>query len=86
MFAVPQPVKSVSHPLIKGMYLKKDFHRPLRNQDVLVIETINLSQNNYENASSFDSALSGLLMDLEMLKKDVEREVGPFDRVDIRTH
>ncbi len=85
MFAVPQPVRTVSHPLIKGMYMKKDFYRRSRDEDVLVIETIDIPGND-DKEPSFDYVLSGLLMDLEDLKKDIEREVGPFDRIDIRTH
>lgn len=85
MFAVPQPVKSVSHPLIKGMYMKKDFRRRSRDEDVLVIETIDIPSND-DKEPTFDYILSGLLMDLEDLKRDIEREVGPFDRVDIRAH
>jgi hypothetical protein len=76
MLAVPEQLKSVTHPLISSMYLKKDYGAIRDGEDVLVIET------NFDG--SHDSSLMELLGDLPTLQLLAEQKVGAFDRVDIR--
>ncbi len=78
MFAMPQEINAVAHPLVRSMYLKHG-----TGGDVLVIET-NFSQdkNDYE---LYDSYMTELLFDLENITTIAEQRVGHIDRVDIRT-
>lgn len=87
---VPEYVTGITHPLISGVYHKKEYtggNHP-RQQDVLIIET--LSQNSFgadhDAYDSFDSYLLDLLLDLDSLKKQAESKIGAIDRIDIRTH
>lgn len=78
MLSVSERLRSITHPLIASMYMKKDFSD---QKNVLVIETA-FSINDKEE--TFDSYLIDLLMDLEDLKNKAENCVGTFDRIDIR--
>jgi hypothetical protein len=83
MLTVPERMKTVTHPMIASMYLKKDYHGTDDAEDVLVIKT---NYDEYaENYESFDSYLMKLLGDLNDLRTQAEEEVGKFDRIDIRT-
>lgn len=75
-------IKSVMHPLVRSMYLKKDLHAGHVGENILVIET-NFTQ---QEASNDDTYLVDLLIDLQDLKDKAEKETGPIDRVDIRRH
>lgn len=87
MNTVPQLIKGVSHPLVADMYLKRDNSDQRRYEDVLVIHTTVAEEGMAESEfNSFDSYLIDLLTDLEDLKAHAEKQIGPFDRVDIRTH
>ena len=83
MYTVAEKLKTIRHPLVSSLSLKKDYHDD-QAEDVLVIET-NFSQAD-EDYDTFDSYLTDLLLDLEDLKNKAETCVGKFDRVDIRTH
>ncbi len=79
-------VKTVTHPLIRSMYMKKDYHHDNRHpESILVIET-NFEQQSPGDHEHFDSYLVDLLIDLQELKDQAEREIGAVDRVDIRPH
>lgn len=88
MKIVPEQVTGIYHPMVREMYLKKDFGNGLSNnaQDVLVIEAISRPLNEEEDYDTFDSYLLDILSDLEDLKSQAYAKVGHFDRVDIRTH
>lgn len=78
-------IKTVTHPLVRSIYMKKDFSRYHRHADsILVIET-NFAQQNDQH-DDFDSYLVDLLIDLQDLKNQAEKEIGLVDRVDIRRH
>ncbi len=88
MMNLPQHVPGITHPLIRDIYLKKDFgpedQRGHHNEDVLVIETVRPdADDDYE---MFDSYLIDLLGDLQELQAQAEKKIGRFDRIDIRTH
>ncbi|HEY8189272.1 MAG TPA: hypothetical protein VIF12_01200 [Micavibrio sp.] len=85
MKVIGDQIKAIMHPYISSMYLKKDFGNSKAGEDVLVIDTEFPSEEEGTH-KSFDSYLVDLLIDLEELKNQAEREVGRFDRVDIRTH
>lgn len=81
MFALPQDIKTVTHPLVRHMYLKSDLVSS-QGQSVLVIETA-LGENCRDD-EDFKLSLLDLLTDLQDIKTRAEDEVGRFDRVDIR--
>lgn len=88
MNIVPEHVTGISHPMVREIYLKKDFgNGGLKHEDVLVIETMPHEKSgdnlDYE---SFDSYLIDILADLDDLKMQAQSKVGHFDRVDIRSH
>lgn len=80
MFAMPEKVNAVCHPLVNSMYVKRD----AAGKDVLVIET-NFSQDKTDH-ELFDSYMTELLFDLENLKDIAQTKTGTghIDRVDIR--
>lgn len=82
MLAVPSKITAISHPLIASMYLKKDFHGSDPSEDVLVIETNFVSQE--DDKETFEDYLMELLSDLPELQMEAEQRIGKFDRVDIR--
>lgn len=75
-------IKTVVHPLVHSMYLKKDYHAGHVGENILVIET-NFHQ---QDASNDDTYLVDLLIDLQDLKDKAEKEIGTINRVDIRQH
>lgn len=78
-------IRTVTHPLVRSIYMKKDFSRDRRHADnILVIET-NFTQQQ-DDHEDFDSYLVDLLIDLQDLKNQAEKEIGLVDRVDIRRH
>lgn len=86
MKIVPEQITGVFHPMVREMYLKKDFGNGLskRAQDVLVIETVARPLREDEDYDTFDSYLLDILGDLEALKKQAQSKIGHIDRVDIR--
>jgi hypothetical protein len=76
-------VKTVIHPLVKSMYLKKGISSA-SPENVLVIETNFNQQDGIDHDS--DSYLMDLLIDLQDLKDRAEKEIGAVSRVDIRRH
>lgn len=81
---MPERVTAISHPLVRDVYLKKDFGAGHRDEDVLVIETLDPDFDD-EHCDLFDSYLIDLMVDLEELKMEAEQRVGSFDRIDIRS-
>ncbi len=79
MFAMPEKINAVCHPLIASMYVKHE----MAGSDVLIIET-NFSQDKTDS-DVYDSYMTELLFDLENLKEIAEEKAGHIDRVDIRT-
>lgn len=81
MFAMPEKVNAVCHPLVDSMYVKRD----AGGKDILVIET-NFSQDKTDH-ELYDSYMTELLFDLENLKDIAETKTGTehIDRVDIRS-
>ncbi len=79
MFAMPEKINAVCHPLIASMYVKHE----MTGSDVLIIET-NFSQDKTDS-ELYDSYMTELLFDLENLKEIAEEKAGHIDRVDIRT-
>ena len=87
MTIVPEHVTGISHPMIREIYLKKDFgNGSLKHEDVLVIETKRHTRNDEIAHESFDSYLIDILADLDDLKTQAQSKIGHFDRVDIRSH
>ena len=80
MLNVPQKISGIVHPLVRDVYLKKDFGYNKRAQDVLVIEASIGNDNKSENS------FYELLMDLQEIELKAEQSVGHIDRVDIVTH
>lgn len=80
MFAVPEKIKGITHPLIADMYLKKD----IKNKNVLVISAH--SHEEIDDYEDYDSYLIDLLSDLDVLKSKLEEQNNYFDRIEIRTH
>ncbi len=79
MFAMPEKINAVCHPLIEAMYVKHE----INGKDVLIIET-NFSQDKTD-VELYDLYMTELLFDLENLKDLAEEKAGHIDRVDIRT-
>ena len=78
-------IRTVTHPLVRSIYMKKDYSRDRHHADnILVIET-NFTQQQ-DDHEDFDSYLVDLLIDLQDLKNQAEKEIGLVDRVDIRRH
>lgn len=77
-------VRTVVHPLVRSMYLKKDISSYFQPENVLVIETNFDPQEGVDHDS--DSYLMDLLIDLQDLKARAEKEIGAVTRVDIRRH
>lgn len=75
-------IKTVAHPLVRSMYLKHDLNEGHQGEAVLVIET-NFAQ---QDVTGDDSYLVDLLIDLQDLKDQAEKEIGTINRVDIRRH
>lgn len=86
MKIVPEQITGIFHPMIREMYMKKDFGNGLsgKAQDVLVIETVARPLDEDEAYDTFDSYLLDILGDLEDLKSRAQGKIGHFDRVDIR--
>lgn len=80
MLNVPQKISGIVHPLVRDVYLKKDFGYNKRAQDVLVIEAAIGNDNN------IGTSFHDLLMDLQAIEHQAEQTVGHIDRVDIVTH
>ncbi|MBU0799390.1 MAG: hypothetical protein KKA05_00150 [Alphaproteobacteria bacterium] len=78
-------IKGINHPHIASMYLKRDFSDMESPEDVLVIETVEHNTHDLEMYGR-DEYILDLLLDLQGLKSQVERQVGKFSRVDIRCH
>lgn len=90
-FLQTKPVSRITHPLIADMYLKKGYaagslNQNIEGEDVLVIETHALHSDDNTIHTDTDSHLFDLLADLLELKKQAEKNVGHFDRIDIRAH
>lgn len=79
MFAMPEKIQAVCHPLVQSMYVKHEFG----GDDVLIIETKFAS--NSEDTDTYDSYMAELLFDLENLKEIAQERAGNIDRVDIRS-
>lgn len=83
MFYVPEKLNSITHRLVSAIYAKQELNNKLDKQNVLVIKTfIPDPDDDYE---MFDIYLSDLLLDLNQLKREAERQVGGIDRIDIQT-
>ena len=80
MHMVPEKLKGFSHPLINEMYLKKHSNN---DEDILVIEA---TFNSDEQDDIYDDYMISLLSDLNEIEKQARHRIGPFDRIDIRTH
>ncbi|MGB1077459.1 MAG: hypothetical protein ACPG05_04055 [Bdellovibrionales bacterium] len=74
---------SISHPLVRDAYVKKEAKPNHVEQDVLVLEMVD--DEHEGDTSSFDSYLLDLLIDLESLKHQVQENGTIFHRVDIMT-
>ncbi len=82
--SLPRQITGIAHPLVADMYLKKDYRRGSQfAEDVLVIEA--RSRDDEREDENFEDYLLDLLTDLDDLKTQVERQVGSFHRIDIRT-
>lgn len=80
MLNISRKVSGIVHPLVRDVYLKKDFGYRKRAQDVLVIETA-IGNDNESSQKFYD-----LLIDLQAIEHQAEQAVGHIDRVDIVTH
>ncbi len=80
MHTPQQILTNVSHPLVTGMYTKRDYDGTNKAQEVLVIET------NMEETEFYarDDRLIDLLTDLNELRMMAEDKIGHIDRIDIR--
>mgnify|MGYP001182852498 CR=1 FL=1 len=76
MNLMPTKVSGMTHPAIADIYLKSNFGQT--REDVLVIET------NNNSGEDIDPYILDLILDLNDLKKEAQRKVGKFDRIDIR--
>jgi hypothetical protein len=85
MFPVHKELKGITHPQIASLYLRRDYTDGHGEEDILVIETIAHDDSDHE-MNGRDEYIMDLLMDLENLKREVERRAGVFSRVDIRCH
>lgn len=79
-------IRTVTHPLVRSIYMKKDYHHDRNAENILVIETNFAQQEADSDHETFDSYLVDLLIDLQDLKDQAEKEIGAVDRVDIRRH
>ena len=79
-------IKTITHPLVRSIYMKKDYHLDRDADNILVIETNFGQQTTGNDTDNFDSYLVDLLIDLQDLKDQAEKEIGAVDRVDIRRH
>jgi hypothetical protein len=80
MLALRQ-IHNVKHPFIDTIYLKKEFGKgaPKDGMDVLVIKPRHVNKGQERN-----QMLLSFLADLDLIKDQVERKAGKFNRVDIR--
>ena len=83
---IPNAVHAVSHPLVADLYIKKEYSRekPYNCKDILVVEA-NFSER-VLNHREYRALLSELFMALPDIKGRVEGNMGPVDRIDIKTH
>ena len=73
MNIVPEHVTGISHPMVREIYLKKDFgNGALKHEDVLVIETMPHEPGEDPDHESFDSYLIDILADLDDLKMQAQ--------------
>ena len=79
-------IKTVTHPLVRSIYMKKGYSQQRHSENILVIETNFEQQQDGPDHENFDSYLVDLLIDLQDLKNQAEKEIGVVDRVDIRQH
>lgn len=83
VYKARQAVK-ILHPLVRDAYLKKEVRPNQREEDVLVIEALN--QTDEMAFGKFDNSLYDLVVDLKSVKQQAERQAGSIDRVDICIH
>lgn len=77
-----QIITGITHPHVNSMYLKR---RPDHEEDsTLVIETFDYHTD--MEMDGRDDYIMDLLLDLEVLKRQVEQKVGKISRIDIRCH
>lgn len=76
----PEPIYSITHPLIDAIYLKKEFVGK-QAQDVLVIE---VRSTGIVTAPNYTDPLIAVLMDIDLIKEAVEKKARKFDRLDIK--
>ena len=74
-------LRDIRHPLVNSIYLRQDFGRRGRPENVLVIKT------NFDFHSAAlredKSAFLDLLADLGGLRLQAEQRIGRFDHIDI---
>ena len=68
---------ATANPHISRMFLQCDFDKIGREGNVLVVETS--LKPRYD-----DSRLDDLLMELDEIQASAQRNIGSFDRIDIR--
>lgn len=81
---ISERLKGITHPLVSSVRFKKSVGNDSHFENVLVIDTRFPDED--DDIDTFDSYLMDLLQDLEGLKNEAEKQIGKFDRVDIRTH
>jgi len=77
MIVMPEPVKNVECPWISSVYMKRGLRGEKGPEDVLVVE---VRPDEISETKDYKTILS----DLSMLCWRAAREIGPFDRVDLR--
>lgn len=82
MGPMQEEITGITHPYITGLYLKHNYDRAGKAEDVLVIET-DFDPSKKENGHTIPAYLD-LLNDLGLLQKAAEEKVGHVDRIDIR--
>lgn len=88
MILEPVAINTCLHPFIEQAFIKKQFNgRGSRGKnliDVLVIEAKHKPKSMGGHAD--DRLFIDFLSNLDLIKEQVERTVGHFDRMDIRYH
>jgi hypothetical protein len=76
----PRPLNTIAHPFVDFTYIKKEFGGK-DWEDVLVIET---RQSEKLPQKERERQFFSFLADLDLIKDQVERKAGKFDRIDIK--
>ena len=86
MLRIAEKIKTIHHPAVSDIYLKREFDNDHKETDVLIIQAKldKYDDNEQSEHNAHDSYIIDILTDLNEISARAAAEVGHFDRVDIR--